>query len=113
MEELQQHVSALRQQCSRLQKDLRRVQGDNAALTLELEQRERDLGEQRRRMHDLQGTIHDQRADIRSALDMVSGGACMLGTPFSNADHVNTPSFFPFWPRLGRVRGDQVERDMQ
>ena len=76
VEELQQHVNTLRQQCSRLQKDLRRVQGDNAALALELEQRERDLEEQHRRMQGLQGTIQDQRADIRSALDMVSG-RCM------------------------------------
>lgn len=66
-------MGALRQQCSRLQTDLRRVQGENAALARDLEQRERDLEEQRRRMRDLQGTIQDQRADIRSALDMVSG----------------------------------------
>ena len=49
------------------------MQGDNAALSLALEQRGRDLEEQHRRMQELQGTVQDQRADIRSALDMVSG----------------------------------------
>ncbi|KAK9811694.1 hypothetical protein WJX72_008525 [[Myrmecia] bisecta] len=77
-------LEELQRKCASLEAESRQLRGDNRQLAADVAERDAKVARQRKAMEELQATISDQRADIRSALDLVVVREGTTGLPSSS-----------------------------